>query len=94
MGGLGKGIFLIAGLICLDFGIAGIRLAHGSARLGIRFEKTGLYRDHVLPLRLGRGMALRSKITSFAAIALPLGLGSYMMRGTPARWILVAARDE
>lgn len=107
MGRLRQGVFLIAGLICFGLGTAGIFLpilptvplymlagigfAHGSTRSRAWFEKTGLYRDHMLPLKSGKGMTLRSKISSFAAITVFLGFGFYMMRGTPARWILVAA---
>jgi uncharacterized membrane protein YbaN (DUF454 family) len=70
--------------------LAGVCLANGSERLSRWFEGTGFYAEHVAPIKAGKGMTMRSKITSFVAICLLLGFGFYMMRHTPARWILVA----
>ncbi|HQE70688.1 MAG TPA: YbaN family protein [Atopobiaceae bacterium] len=103
---LKRGASVVAGLIFFGMGtvgiflpilptvplymLAGICLARGSARLNAWFESTGFYKEHALPIREGRGMTLRSKITSFVAITLFLGFGFYMMRNTPAKWILIA----
>lgn len=101
-----KALFIGAGLVCLATGtvgiflpilptvplylLAGICLANGSDRLSAWFESTGFYTQHVAPIKAGEGMTMRSKVTSFVTICALLGLGFYMMRHTPAKWILVA----
>ena len=101
-----KALFVTAGLICFAAGtvgiflpilptvplylLAGICLANGSERLSAWFESTRFYAEHVAPIKAGDGMTIRAKVTSFITICLLLGFGFYMMRHTPARWILVA----
>lgn len=101
-----KAFFVAAGLICFAAGtigiflpilptvplylLAGICLANGSERLSAWFEGTGFYADHVAPIRAGKGMTMRSKVTSFIMVAALLAFAFYMMRATPAKWILVA----
>jgi uncharacterized membrane protein YbaN (DUF454 family) len=100
-----KALFVTAGLICFAAGtvgiflpilptvplylLAGVCLANGSERLSAWFESTRFYARHVASIKAGEGMTMRSKITSFLAICLLLGLGFYMMRRTPAKWILM-----
>ena len=106
MGTAHKALFVTAGLICFAAGtvgiflpilptvplylLAGICLANGSERLSAWFESTGFYAEHVAPIKAGKGMTIRAKVTSFITICLLLGFGFYMMRHTPAKWILVA----
>ena len=101
-----KAFFVVAGLVCFAVGtvgiflpilpnvplylLAGVCLANGSERLSRWFEGTGFYARHVAPIKAGKGMTMRSKVTSFLVICLLLGFGFYMMRHTPAKWILVA----
>ena len=70
--------------------LAGICLANGSDRLSTWFESTSFYGEHVAPIKAGEGMTMRAKVTSFITICALLGFGFYMMRNTPAKWILVA----
>lgn len=101
-----KALFVTAGLICFAAGtvgiflpilptvplylLAGICLANGSERLSAWFESTRFYTERVAPIKAGQGMTMRAKVTSFITICLLLGFGFYMMRNTPAKWILVA----
>ena len=101
-----KALFVTAGLICFAAGtvgiflpilptvplylLAGVCLANGSERLSAWFESTRFYAEHVAPIKAGKGMTIRAKVTSFITICLLLGFGFYMMRHTPAKWILVA----
>ena len=100
-----KALFVTAGLVCFAAGtvgiflpilptvplylLAGICFANGSERVAAWFEGTSLYRDTVAPIKAGEGMTMRAKLTSFATMCALLGFGFYMMRHTPARWILV-----
>ena len=101
-----KVIFIVIGLACFVAGtigiflpilptvplylLAGICLANGSDRLSAWFESTSFYAQHVASIKAGEGMTMRAKATSFITICALLGLGFYMMRRTPAKWILVA----
>ena len=101
-----KAFFIMAGLVCFFAGtigiflpilptvplylLAGICLANGSDRLSVWFESTSFYREHVAPIKAGEGMTMRAKITSFITICALLSFGFYMMRNTPAKWILLA----
>lgn len=106
MGTARKALFVTAGLICFAAGtvgiflpilptvplylLAGVCLANGSERLSAWFESTRFYAEHVAPIKADKGMTIRAKATSFITICLLLGFGFYMMRHTPARWILAA----
>ena len=106
MGTARKALFVTAGLICFAAGtvgiflpilptvplylLAGFCLANGSERLSAWFESTRFYAEHLAPIKAGKGMTMRAKVTSFITICLLLGFGFYMMRHTPAKWILVA----
>ena len=101
-----KALFVSVGLVCFAAGtmgiflpilptvplylLAGICLANGSERLSHWFESTSFYAGHVAPIRAGKGMTMRSKVTSFLMVTALLALAFYMMRRVPAKWILVA----
>lgn len=105
-GNLHKALFVGAGILCAVLGtigvflpilptvplylLAGIFFARGSERLSAWFESTTFYQQKVRFIREGRGMTLRDKLASFAMVTALLGFAFYMMRNTPAKWILAA----
>ena len=98
-------LFLILGIVALMLGIVGIVFPilpttpflllasfcflKGSPKLNSWFEKTNMYKKYVKPIKDGRGMTLKTKITILVIVYSMLGILFFTINSIIMKLIII-----